>query len=371
MKPEKVIIIIPTYNEANVIEHTIRQVFTETQHCQDKDIHILIFDSQSTDDTAARVKACQADYARLHFRAEAQKSGLGSAYHQAMIIALNELGADIVVEFDADMSHQPCYLAPMLKAIANKDVIVGSRYVSGGSMPKDWGFKRKFLSYVGNLVARVILSPKYKDWTSGFRMTRRHLLLKAMPERFLSKDYAYKLHLFWALHQNKARIAEFPIAFVDREIGVSKLPTNSIIDSLRVVFTLRYRAVKRYLKMCLVGLSGMVVQLAIYNVLRLELPLTLAYQIAVACAILNNFFLNHHFTFKDRDFFLQSRKIKAFAFFFSYSIVMIMVQSSWFHLWTTIIGNGWLKENLIILSSIGLGSLLNYLTYSRLVWRAA
>lgn len=371
MKQEKVIIIIPTYNEADVIEETLDTVFETTAAISDKDIHVLVFDSHSRDDTQARVKQRQSQYSNLHLRSEADKSGLGSAYHQAMQIAMTELEADILVEFDADLSHQPQYLAPMLAQLKTQDVVVGSRYVRGGSMPEDWGPWRKFLSFMGNCVARVVLSPKYKDWTSGFRMTRKTLLQKALPKRFLSKDYAYKLHLFWALHKHKARIAEFPIAFVNRQKGVSKLPSNSIADSLRVVFTLRYWELKRYFKMCLVGLSGMMLQLLIYNLLRNHLPLLIANQIAIVSAIANNFILNNQFTFKERQFFQNAGKLKAFAFFASYSVAMIALQSSWFHLITSHIGHGWLKENLVVISSIGLGSLLNYVTYSRLVWRAA
>ena len=268
MNIEKVVIIIPTYNEALVIEETISQIFTATASIETMDVHVLVFDSQSTDNTQTIVKALQARYSRLHLKTEAKKSGLGSAYRQAMDYALSELKADILFEFDADLSHQPKYIAPMLQQMKTNDVVVGSRYVRGGSIPKEWGWHRKLLSVLGNYVARFILTPKYKDFTSGFRATHRVALEKALPEAFLSNQYAYKIHLLWLLHQHKARICEYPIDFVDRQKGVSKLPTNSILDSLRVVFTLRFQALKGYLKMCLVGFSGVLVQGVVYNVLR-------------------------------------------------------------------------------------------------------
>jgi dolichol-phosphate mannosyltransferase len=248
-KKEKVIIIIPTYNESLVIEDTIHQVFSVIHQIKRQRIEILVFDSASTDNTQEKVRALQKQYGNsLHLQTEKQKSGLGSAYMQAMRYAFQELHSDVIVEFDADLSHQPKYLIPLLDALSQYDVVIGSRYVRGGSIPKNWGIHRKFLSILGNYVARVVLTPQYKDFTSGFRATRRCVLEKVLPTEFLSNNYAYKLHLLWMLHKNKAKIGEIPIHFIDREKGLSKLPTNSIIDSLRVIFILRYREIKSWFR---------------------------------------------------------------------------------------------------------------------------
>ena len=167
---------------------------------------------------------------------------------QAMRHALEQLHADIIVEFDADLSHQPQYLISLLDALKQYDVAIGSRYVRGGAIPNNWGLHRKILSVLGNYVARIILTMRYKDFTSGFRATRRNVLLDVLPSHFLSNQYAYKLHLLWILHKSKAKICEVPIQFIDREKGVSKLPTNSINDSLRVIFTLRFREMMNWKK---------------------------------------------------------------------------------------------------------------------------
>ncbi len=246
MKKEKAVIIIPTYNESLVIQETIHQVMHVIEQQDHYDVSVLVFDSASTDDTQNKVRSLQAEYhLRLFLQTEPKKTGLGSAYLQAMRFAFNTLHADIIIEFDADLSHQPKYLLPMLEALKENDVAIGSRYVSGGSIPSNWGLHRKFLSVLGNYVARLVLSFKYKDFTSGFRATHRRVLVDVLPKHFLSNHYAYKLHLLWILHQNKARICEIPIDFIDREKGLSKLPANSIIDSLRVVFTLRLLEIKR------------------------------------------------------------------------------------------------------------------------------
>jgi len=239
MSTPKVVIIIPTYNEASVIQETIQAVFRETSSISEMEIHVLVFDSASTDNTAAIVSHLMHTFQQLHLQTERIKSGLGSAYMQAMRYAFEVLSADIIVEFDADMSHQPKYIAPMLENMKAWDVVVGSRYIAGGQIPDDWGWHRKLLSKAGNFVARLILTRRYKDFTSGFRATRRQVLKPVLPEIFLSNHYAYKLHLLWLLHKNQAKILEYPISFIDRKKGVSKLPTNTILDSLRVLLTLR------------------------------------------------------------------------------------------------------------------------------------
>lgn len=242
MLSQKVVIIIPTYNEKEVIAETLSELSKVHEACINFSLQVLIFDSASTDGTQQIVSELQKQYSWLCMQTEASKSGLGSAYVQAMRYALHDMHADIVIEFDADLSHQPKYLMPMLEAIKTNDVVIGSRYIKGGSIPKDWGLHRKLISILGNQVARVILTRKYKDFTSGFRLTRSQHLQKALTHKFISNNYAYKLQLLWILHKNKAKIIEFPIDFIDRAKGKSKLPANSIVDSLHVILLLRWQS---------------------------------------------------------------------------------------------------------------------------------
>ncbi|KTD61593.1 glycosyltransferase family 2 protein [Legionella spiritensis] len=367
MNNGKVVIIIPTYNEALVIEETLHRVFEAIIDIP-KTVQVLVFDSGSTDKTQAIVKTLQRTYQSLLLKTEPQKSGLGAAYLQAMRYALDELSADIVMEYDADLSHQPKYIAPMLETLDTCDVVVGSRYVKGGCIPDDWGVHRKFLSVMGNLVARFFLTPRYRDFTSGFRASRREVLLKTLPTQFLSNHYAYKLQLLWSLHKNKAKIAEYPIVFVDRAKGHSKLPANSILDSLRVLMLLRLHELQRYFSMCAVGASGMMIQCLVYNVLRHNISPVNATQFAVLAAIVNNFTLNNRFTFKRKSPAKSGRKIKSFFSFAGYTLVMIGLQSYWLQLGLRYLGSGYLRENICILTGIAVGSIFNYLIYSRLIW---
>ncbi|AAU27488.1 TPA: glycosyltransferase family 2 protein [Legionella pneumophila] len=370
MPKEKVVIIIPTYNEEDNISNTIDLILKETYSLADYQVDILVFDSHSTDSTAHIVRELTYTSQRIHFAQEPQKTGLGSAYLQAMRIAIDELNADVVFEFDADGSHQPCYIAPMLELLKQHDVVVGSRYISGGRIPSNWAFHRKLLSVGGNWVARMLLTGKYKDLTSGLRAIRTNLLKKLLPSNFLSNNYAYKLELYWLLHKAKARIVEFPIQFIDREKGKSKLPKNSMIDTLRVLFTLRFRELRQYLTMCCVGSIGALIQFSLYNWLRSSNHSALvSSQVAISAAIISNFIFHHSITFKQKtDFRITKTTFSRFTQFIIYSTFMVYFQSLWVHIFVHSFGQGVLKENIIVASGLGIGSIINYLFYSNIIW---
>ena len=243
----------------------------------------------------------------------------------------------------------------LIEKMHDHDVVVGSRYIKGGSIPQNWGWHRKLLSKLGNLVARIVLTPKYKDFTSGFRATHYLALNKALPKQFISNHYAYKLELLWALHQTKAKIVEHPIEFVDRERGHSKLPANSIFDSLRVLATLRLYELKPYISMCAVGLVGLVIQCLVYNALRFNFTPFFAVQLAVIVASVNNFILNNQFTFRKRSL---GQRFRSFALFIGYSFLMVAFQGNWVQLGINYFGTGFLKENVIMVSGVVLGSVV-------------
>lgn len=373
---EKVIIIIPTYNEAQVIAQTIMQleqvfaIIDSTKY----EMHILIYDSNSPDHTADVVKQLQSQYKNLHLIIEKTKSGLGSAYTQAITYVIDKLNADIIFEFDADGSHQPKYLPAILdKFTQGADVVVGSRYVKGGKIPQNWNIDRKILSRGGNLIARLFLTFKYKDFTSGFRGTRTTFLKKISYKKLLSKNYAYKLHLFWLLHKAKAKIIEYPIEFIDRKIGYSKFPKNNIYESLKVVILLRFFELKRYIQLCFVGLGGMIIQLIIFNFFRaINVPAILANLISIEFAIGTVFILNNIFTFKDYKMTREhgiKHIAKKFIQFNLCSIGSILIQIGLLALSIAKFGTGFWRENTTVFIGIIIGSIINYFIYSRWIWK--
>ncbi len=243
----KVVIIIPTYNEACSIKQTLLDLESISTKIPSHQINILVFDSHSIDATLQIVQELQQQFNNITIATEEEKSGLGSAYAKAMKFAWETLEADLIFEFDADGSHQPQFIVPMIAAIeSGADVALGSRYVKGGKIQVGWPWYRRLLSQVGNWVARLFLTPRYKDFTSGFRATKTKFLKQALLKPLLSKNYAYKIHLLWGLHKLGAKIVEVPIIFIDREAGYSKFPKNNILESLKVVLILRLRELKKY-----------------------------------------------------------------------------------------------------------------------------
>jgi len=362
----KVVIIIPIYNEKDVIADTLKQLFSITENTPGYHVEILVFDSQSTDGSAELVHDLQQTYPRLHLASEPKKSGLGSAYHQAFQFAISKLYADIVFEFDADGSHQPKYLPSMLTLFSEgADVVVGSRYVPGGSIPNDWGAHRKLLFVFGNWIARKVLTSKYKDFTSGFRGTRTHILEKILPIQFMSKNYAYKLQLFWLLHQCGAKITEYPIEFIDRCKGYSKFPRNNILESLQVIFALRLLTLRRYFMMCMVGLIGAGLQFVVFNIFRHHLSPVSSNIIATEFAVISNFLFNNWIVFKASK---SHTLIKRLLKFNVCSLGSILLQAGWLFLGVKLFGRGLLVENALVATGMILGSISNYFLYSLIVW---
>lgn len=369
---EKVIIIIPTYNEKDnisLIIEKLQNIFKQIPHY---DMGILVYDSSSPDGTADVVKKLQAKYDNIYLQTEAEKSGLGNAYIQSMKYAMNQLAADIVFEFDADGSHRPEHLPAMMKAFTNgADVVLGSRYVPGGSIPKDWATHRKFLSVVGNIAARVVLSRKIKDYTTGFRGSRTQWLKEIELDSLKSKSYAYKIELLWRLFLKGAKITESPIAFIDREKGVSKLPKDNAKESLILIFVLRYQQLKKYLKVCTVGGVGMILQLICFNLLRHMIHPVYANLISIELAILSNFILNNRLTFKEQKINRSDgmRKwFKKLGVFNLFSLGGMLLQTIIMFTGTHTIGRGSLEENSYAIVGILLGSIYNYKMYKHFVW---
>lgn len=237
-----VVIIIPTYHEEGHIGDTIKLLEDEISRIKTHLIDILVCDGNSTDKTIPIVQFLQQRFKNLHLYIEENKSGLGGAYIKAMRYAMVNLRADLVFEFDADGSHQPKYIPVMIAAIENgADVVVGSRYVNGGKIEANWAWHRRMISLAGNWVARFFLTWKFRDLTSGLRATKASLLKEIPLDNLLSKNYAYKLHLFWELFQRTNAIVEIPITFIDRQHGASKFPRNNIWESLKVVVLLRFQ----------------------------------------------------------------------------------------------------------------------------------
>lgn len=211
-------IVLPTYNEAENLPKLVSALFSLPL-----DLGVLVVDDDSPDGTGAIADDLSHSYdGRLWVLHRTAKQGLRSAYIQGFRKAF-ELGAEAVVQMDADFSHDPAVLTDMARRIASCDVVIGSRYTKGGSLDESWPAWRKFLSAFGNAYARTILNFPLRDVTTGYRMWRREALQKMPLDRIRSNGYIFLVEMAYVAYLMKYRIAEVPIHFADRRWGKSKM----------------------------------------------------------------------------------------------------------------------------------------------------
>jgi dolichol-phosphate mannosyltransferase len=229
---DRVVIVIPTYNEAEnigLICPAIHEVLPGAE--------ILVVDDNSPDGTGRIVEGLATADPRIHLLSRKGKEGLGRAYVAGFTWCL-ENGFDVVVQMDCDFSHQPRYLPDLLGALADADVVIGSRYVKGGET-ESWPLKRKVLSMGGNLYARTILGMRVIDLTGGFKAWRRTALETIGLQRVGAAGYAFQMEMNYRAHRCGLRIREVPITFPDRVRGESKLGGQIFWESLKTPWRLR------------------------------------------------------------------------------------------------------------------------------------
>ncbi len=312
---QKAIVIIPTYNEAGNLPITIKKLAEVFQKIADWQMQILVVDDCSPDGTAKIVKNLQKKYTFLKLLINKKKAGLGAAYLKGMDQAFNQLGADLIFEFDADLSHDPHKIPAMLNQInAGSDLVLGSRYIAGGSIPQNWGLHRKFLSVFGNLFIRLVMWDfSINDWTTGYRAIKKEVYQAVAneleSERFFG--YTFQIGFLHKARRKKFKISEVAFAFKDREIGKSKIGPEYIKNTLLYIMKVRIQEIfkSRVFKFAAVGAIGALIQLSSLELYRFLLPnfhylfLTtylIATILSIETAIISNFIFNNFWTFADR-----------------------------------------------------------------------
>jgi dolichol-phosphate mannosyltransferase len=229
-------IILPTYNEAGNIISILDRI-----RAQDSRLMVLVVDDGSPDGTAQLALAYGKKHPHVHVLQRTAKEGLGAAYIAGMRYALREFRPDVILEMDADGSHNPADILRLINAIEKgADFAIGSRYVPGGTVPAQWGFYRKFNSAAGNWLVRNVLSlKKVKDCTGGFRAIRASSLEQVDFIQLHAKGYGFQISLLYAMMLQGASIVEIPIHFSDRTIGVSKMRFKDQIEFITLTFRLR------------------------------------------------------------------------------------------------------------------------------------
>jgi len=214
----KIIVIIPTYNEAENLPKLVSALFSLPLN-----INLLVVDDNSPDGTGKIADDLVKEYStRLRVHHRAGKLGLRSAYLTGFSLALED-GAEAIAQMDADFSHEPQKLIEMVAMLQSCDVVLGSRYVQGGSVDENWPLWRKWLSAWGNFYSRSILRLPFRDVTTGFRLWRRETILGMPLDRVDASGYIFLVEMAYLAFCLEYRFGEVPIHFQDRRWGKSKM----------------------------------------------------------------------------------------------------------------------------------------------------
>ncbi len=222
------LVVLPTFNEAQTIEEVLRRTRAALPATS-----VLVVDDGSPDGTADIAEKVGAELGRVEVMRRSAPMGLGDAYRAGFAWGLAQ-GADVMFEMDSDLSHDPAALPTLLAAVEKNDLVIGSRYVPGGSIPQ-WGLHRRLLSRGGNVYSALMLGVPVKDMTSGFRAYRAELLRRMDLNTVRADGYGFQIEMTYRAAQRGARITEVPIRFIDRELGQSKMSSRIVVEALELV----------------------------------------------------------------------------------------------------------------------------------------
>jgi dolichol-phosphate mannosyltransferase len=234
---QKVTVVVPTYNERENLPEMAERLFRLPM----SGLSLLVVDDNSPDGTGPLAEELGRQHpGRVDVLHRPGKQGLATAYLQGFQRAL-ERGAEAVVQMDCDLSHRPEEIPAMLQKLQDADVVVGSRYVRGGSADPSWGLSRRMLSRFGNVYARVVLGLRPRDVTSGFKAYRREALERLALRELRCKGFAFQAEIAYRCKRAGLRVTEHPIVFTDRSRGASKMSKAIIVEALVKLPQLRWK----------------------------------------------------------------------------------------------------------------------------------
>jgi dolichol-phosphate mannosyltransferase len=224
------LVVLPTYNEADTIVDVLRRIRAAAGP-----VDILVVDDSSPDGTADLAEAAALEVGRVEVLRRPGKSGLGSAYRAGFRIGLDR-GYDVLMEMDADLSHDPATVPALVEAVeaGGADLAIGTRYMPGGAIP-DWPWHRRAISRLGCLYARLALGISARDATSGFRAYARTALEGIDLDRVAADGYGFQVEMAYLVERNGGRLVEVPIEFRDRTLGHSKMSSRIVVEALVLV----------------------------------------------------------------------------------------------------------------------------------------
>lgn len=230
----KILVIVPTFNESFNIKRLIQQIF----HQRIRGLEILVIDDSSPDGTAEIVSEMAVSERRLHLLRRSDKQGLGTAYIAGFKYALQR-DYSLIIEMDADFSHDPQELKSLIKGCTEFDVTIGSRYLQGTANVVNWPLSRLILSMGASTYTRLITGLPVHDCTAGFKCFRRRVLESIDLDRIQSDGYSFQIEMNFKAWKKGFTIGEIPIVFVDRRAGTSKMSKKIVREAIWMVWKLK------------------------------------------------------------------------------------------------------------------------------------
>lgn len=235
----KTVVVVPTYNERSNLEQLIPRVLGQLP-----DIELLVVDDGSPDGTGEYADEVAASNDRVHVLHRPGKMGLGSAYVLAFKHILDTSDAELVVQMDADFSHDPDVIPSLVEQARTYDLVLGSRYITGANVV-NWPLRRLFLSYFANVYTHIVTGLPLRDSTGGFKCFRRRVLAEIDLDTIRSDGYSFQIEVNFRSWRKGFSIVEIPIVFVDRHSGTSKMSRRIVWEAMWLVWRLRLERILR------------------------------------------------------------------------------------------------------------------------------
>jgi dolichol-phosphate mannosyltransferase len=377
---KKALIILPTFNEAGTIKKLIEEILAQNQKTPNWEIEVLVNDSSSTDETAGIVKKLVEKNPKKIYLLETKKEGLGRAYNQAFSYAIENIKPFIIFQMDADFSHNPNDIPLFLREIEKgADMVVGARYIKGGSIPKNWGLHRKILSFVANWTIRLgFMKTNIHEWTNGYRATKIWLIKDSLNHIRNYSGYVFQIALMDYAIKKGAKIAEIPNNFVDRKYGKSKIFVSQYIFQI-LIYIISYSP---FIKFVAVGFIGFAVDFsfAYLFINKFHISKAPANMLSAEIAIISNFLLNNFWSFKEKKIeggiFSYLGKFITFNFVSSGSILiqgiglslaLKFIGDRTIHLFGIANIGSWIIYKMLIIAFVIIP--YSYILYNKFIWK--
>ncbi len=362
-------IVIPTYNEKNNIDMLIKKINEVIKNLKDWNINLLIVDSKSPDNTSIAVKEIMTKYKNINIL-ETEKEGIGRAYIKGFKYAISKLDPFVIFEMDADLSHDPEMIPYFLdKITSGSDFVIGSRYIKGGSIPKDWAFHRKLFSVIGNLIIRFgFVKFRITDWTSGFRAIKTWVIKDVVETIDKYSGYVFQVAILDNALKKNAIVSEIPINFTDRKEGTSK------INSFQFIYQTLFYVLSHstFIKYIIVGSTAAIVDFGFSYIFIevLNYAIWISTLISVELSIIYNFILNNFWSFSHKK--LESKKgvfLKSFIKFNVIQSFSLFIQVSGIQILVNLFGSRWWYIYKFFILAVVIIP-LSYYMYNKFIWKS-